>query len=245
MKRPANFRILIVLCSLYLFASQNSWAVEDTIIAVVNNDIITQRDLADYLESIHFQLQSEGKSESQINKIMEELKNDSVQNLIDDHIMINEADKVGLEIRKELIDQKLTNIQEKYASEKDFLDALLAQGSTISDLRKKISNQLKIKYLVEEMVKSKIFVNPQEVTDYYKSNFEHYQKPERFDLDSIYIRFTKSTDAAKAKANEAAALLNQINSVFQLGNIDIFVPGILELIDPEDGQNNGYNNRKY
>lgn len=184
-------------------------ALEDTIVAVVNDDIITQRDMTDYYESVYFQLKSEGKSQDQIDTVMKEFQKNGIRNLIEDRIMLSEANRIGLEIRKELIDRRLTEIQKQYASEQAFLDALLQDGNSITDLRNKITNQLKIKYLIEEEVKSKIFVNPQEVTDFFKGNFENYQKPERVDLDSIYLSFETGKDEAKSKAEQALTKIKE------------------------------------
>ena len=212
MKKRNNFLgTLIILGSFCFVPLQNSWAVEDTIIAVVNNDIITHRDLTEYLDSVHFQLKSEGRSQAEIDKIMAESSKDGIKNLIEDRIMLSEANRLGMEIRKEIVDKKVADIQKQYPSEQAFLDGLLSEGASISDLRKKITDQMKIKYLVEEQVKSKIFVNPQEVTDYYKANIESFKKPERVNLDSIYIPFgkEKNKEEAKAKAAEAAALLKE------------------------------------
>lgn len=184
-------------------------ALEDTIVAVVNNDIITQRDMTDYYESVYFQLKSEGKSQSQIDTVMKEFQKNGIQNLIEDRIMISEANRIGLEIRKELIDRRVEEIQKQYASEQAFLDALLQDGNSITDLRNKIINQLKIKYLIEEEVKSKIFVNPQEVTDFFKGNFENYQKPERVDLDSIYLSFDNGKEEAQSQAEKVLAQMKE------------------------------------
>ena len=184
-------------------------ALEDTIVAVVNNDIITQRELTDYYETIYFQLKSDGRNDTEIEKMMPDLQKNGIKNLIEDKIMLSEANRIGLEIRKELVDKKVADIQKQYASEQAFLDALLQDGNSITDLRNKVTDQLKIKYLIEEDVKSKIFVNPQEVTDYYKSNFEQYQKPERVDLESTYIPFGDVPAEAKTKAEQALAQIKE------------------------------------
>ena len=206
MPRLTSLVIILWIC---FCMAHPALALEDTIIAVVNSDIITQRDLTDYQEAIYFQLKSEGKSKDQIDQIMAGLQKDSIKNLIDDKIMLSEANRIGLEIRKELVDNRLAEIQKQYPSEQAFLAALLSQGESISDLQKKITDQLKIKFLIEEDVRSKIFVNPQEVTDYYKANFENYRKPERVDLDSIYIPFSNDKEKARARTSEARDLLKQ------------------------------------
>jgi parvulin-like peptidyl-prolyl isomerase len=209
MQKRINLVLAVAIGAGLVLGPAPVWALEDTIVAVVNNDIITQRDLIDYYESAYFQLKSEGLSQSEIDETMAGLQKTGIKNLIEDRIMLSEANRIGLEVRRELIDKKLADIQKQYASEQDFLDALLQDGNSVTDLRNKITDQLKIKYLIEEEVKSKIFVNPQEVTDYYKANVESFKKPERMDLDSVYIPFDDAPADARAKAEQALAQLKE------------------------------------
>ncbi|MFA5260866.1 MAG: SurA N-terminal domain-containing protein, partial [Candidatus Omnitrophota bacterium] len=162
-------------------------AVEDAIIAVVNDDIITLKNLKDYIHSLFTQLKMEGRRDNEIQRIMQELEQDGISRLIEDKLILTEANRIGLEVRPEIVDQRLAEIKQAYKSEQDFLKALLSEGATISELKTKLNDQFKIKFLVEREVKSKVVVNPQEVTDYYKENFEAFQQPAKVELLSIYI----------------------------------------------------------
>ena len=90
-----------------------------------------------------------------------------------------------------------------------FLDALVKNGANVTDLRDKIPEQLKIKYVIDHEVKSKVFVNPQEVTEFYEQNKDSFLKSRRVNLDSIYITFIDDKEAARARANEALALIKE------------------------------------
>ncbi len=182
---------LIILASFWLF----SWhplcpveATEDAIIAVVNDDIITLKDLRDYVQSFVTQLKMEGRTtNTDINLIIKDMEQNGINRLIEDKLILSEANRIGLEVRPEIVDQKLNEIKQSYKSEKDFLNALLAGGATISELKQKLTDQFKIKFMVDREVKTKVVVNPQEVTDYYKENFESFQQPAKVKLHSIYI----------------------------------------------------------
>jgi len=94
-------------------------------------------------------------------------------------------------------------VKERYGSEQSLIDALVKNGSTITDLRNKIRDQLKTKFIVDHEVKSKIYVNPQEVTHYYEQNKNQFLKEDRIDLESIYIAYGTDKKAALTKAVEA------------------------------------------
>lgn len=177
-------------------------AVEDAIIAVVNDDIITLKNFKDYVHSLFTQLRMEGKSNSEIQRIMQEMEQDGISHLIEDKLILTEANRVGLEVRPEIIEQRLTEIKHSYKSEQDFLKALLSEGATVSELKTKLHDQFKIKFMVEKEVKSKVVVNPQEVTDYYKENFEAFQEPAKVELLSIYLPKKDDPDAARQQAKD-------------------------------------------
>lgn len=212
MKKISFITILFLasFCIVSLFHCKSLFALEDTIIAVVNDDVITLKDLRDYLSSIYAQLRIEGRSEYEINMIMSNLEKNGINKLIEDKLIISQANELGMEIREDLIDKKLDEIRNNYSNEKEFLKALLSDGATITDLRNKIIDQMKIKYLVDMEVRSKIFVNPKEVTDHYKDNFEKYQRPERLRLESIYISSSDDPEIAKEKITKAYTLMNKL-----------------------------------
>jgi parvulin-like peptidyl-prolyl isomerase len=196
---------------LFVFAQPQGHALEDAIVAIVNDDLITLKNLRDYLHSRYVQLRLEGKEEKEIQGIMAQLEKDGINQLIQDKLILTEANNVGLEVREEIINQRLNQIKERYKSEQEFYDALLSDGSTVTDLRNKIKDQLKVKYLVEEEVNAKIYVNPQEVTEYYKNHFEEFMKSERVSVNSIYISNSNDPKLAKEKAIQAYRMLKKLH----------------------------------
>ena len=166
---------------------RSAGALEDAIIAIVNDDVITLKDLRDYVHSLSVQLRMEGRSVKEISDIMADLEKNGLTKLVEDKLILTEANRIGMEVRDEIVDQRLAEIKSAYPSEQAFLDAIITQGATISDLRRKLLEHFKITFMIDREVKSKVVVNPQEVTDYYKGHFEDFQQPERMDLESIYL----------------------------------------------------------
>ncbi len=189
--------------------SADLFAADDAIIAVVNNETITLKDLKEYLNAIYLQLASGGKSEEDIQKIMTDYEISGIDQLIDDKLLVDEANKKQMEIRSKLIDDRLTQIKSHYPSEKAFIDALMGDGLTVTDLKNRVMDQLKKKYLIEMEVRSKILVNPSEVTDYYEKHSPEFQSGEKMDLDSIFVAYKDNRDEAARKANHALDLLKQ------------------------------------
>ena len=209
MRQPIRIILLLTLALMCVFKVPNLWALEDAIIAVVNSEVITLKDLRGYIHSTYVSLMAEGMGEEQLRQAMLELEINGLQRLIEDKLIISRANQIRIEVKEKLVDDRVEEIKKHYPSEEVFLDGLIRNGASITDFRNKIREQLKIKYIVEYEVKNKIFVNPQEVTDFYEKNIDKFIKKEQVNLDSIFVRLGNNKEAARAKIDAAYAELQK------------------------------------
>ena len=168
----------ILLSILALLASATSAPALDQVIAVVNDEIITQKDLNDFLNFMSVQLRTQ-YSEKETNERIETMKGDLINRLIDDHLILQEAKKMNIQVDPHRIRDKMNDIRKHYTSDREFREALNAQGLTPADVEKKISEQLAMMMLVERKIRSTIVVNPSEVTEFYQNNHEKLTLPEQ------------------------------------------------------------------
>ena len=204
-------RLSLVIAAVIFIAGMPgiAYSVEDGIIAVVNDEVITFKDLQDYIHKTFASLSAQGVSEDQVKATMADLQTNGLKHLIDDKLILSRANEIGIEVRDKMVDQRVAEIKAKYVSDQVFMEALVNNGATVTDLRNKILDQLKIKFVVDHEVRSKVFVNPQEVTEFYEENKDSFRKSRRVNLDSIYITFIDDKEAARARANEAMALIRE------------------------------------
>ncbi len=200
---------ILILCVVLLSLAPNAFArgpLNDTIIAVVNNDVITLKDLSMYINSIRSELKIENKSQQEIHEIMAEYEERGINKLIEDKLILAAAEEKGIIIRDEILNKRVREIRSKYASEDEFLQILNSQGMTVSDLRKKLANQLRAKFTVDLEVREKVFVNPQDVTKYFNENAHEFERKTRYNLQSIYVSFdAKSRQEANNSIAQARA----------------------------------------
>jgi len=176
----------------------------DAIVAIVNDDVITLKDLRQYIAGIAGQLKVENKSSEEIQQIMRDYEQKGLDRLIEDKLILAAANDKGIEVRDDIIDKRMKEIRGRYPSEDDFLNALNSQGMTVSDLKQKLTDQLKVKYEVDMEVRDKIFINPQDVTDYYNKHKAEFSRKPMVNLQSIFVSFDKySKQEARSRADEA------------------------------------------
>lgn len=178
------FLLLLAIASYELLVTPYALFAEDKIIAIVNKDVITQKDLNDFINFTRLQLLGEYKGEKLESKI-QSIKLDLIDKLIEDRIILQEAKKNNIRIDENRIKAKIEDIKKGYASEKEFQTVLYKQGLVQADIESKIRDQLLMYTIIEIKIKSKITVNPGEVTDFYQQNTAKFKLPEQREFESL------------------------------------------------------------
>lgn len=181
-------RIISTLALIFLFLCPPNWLYgQDRVAAVVNNEIITQKDLNDFLNFMRMQYsrQLSGKA---LEEKMNSAKQDLLQRLIEDRIMLQQAKNEKIAIEPSRIKAKVNEIKKRYALESDFERDLAKQGLVQADLENKIREQMLTFNIVEQKVRSKVVIRPEEVTDFYNQNKRQFMKPEERLLTVIILQ---------------------------------------------------------
>ena len=173
MKGIINF---IFLASLVLLPAGYLHA-QDKVIAVVNNEVITQRDLTEFLNFIRLQYsrQLQGKA---LEEKVGSMKKDLLQRLIEDRLIFQQAKLDKITIEPSRVKAKIDEVKKRYGSESDFEVDLAKQGLVRADLENKISEQMLMYNFVEQKVRSKVLIRPDEITSFYAQNKGQFLKPE-------------------------------------------------------------------
>lgn len=209
MKHPRPNKILLVsilVPGLLLgLAPAKSTAVQDAIIAVVNDEIITLQDLHQYIREAYAGLVTEGYPEETIKQIMLDLEINGLQKLIEDRLILSKAKQIGITITDKRVNDEVAAVKNKYPSEELFMQSLIRHGASLTDLRNKITEQLKKRFVIDHEIRSKIYISPQEVTEFYQANPDDFKTGDSITLNSLFLPFTENREDAFQKANEALA----------------------------------------
>lgn len=205
-----NFKRCSLLALMLLFINQPHFAnaIEDSIIAVVNDEIITLQDLRQYIKESYVGLVAEGYPEDRIQQIMLDLEINGLDKLIEDRLILSKASSLEMTIPEKRVEEEVSAVKSKYPSEELFLQSLIVHNATLTDLRNKITEQLKKRFVIEHEIRSKIYISPQEVTKYYNENLDRFQTQDVVMLDSLFLPFEDNQDVAFQKAHEALKLIS-------------------------------------
>ena len=175
--------IFILFCALMF---NHNLSAADRIIAVVNQDTITQSEADVYLNIISLQLSQQYKGKALDEKMKEE-KEQLISKMVEDKIILQEARRKGYKARIERVKQRIEQMKAAFASETDFENSLKQKGLTIKDMEDKVSDQMIMREVVEREVKDKIVVSPDEVTKFYQKNKSEFNLLETRTVETLYI----------------------------------------------------------
>jgi parvulin-like peptidyl-prolyl isomerase len=159
---------------------------QDKIIAIVNSDIITQKDLDGFANFMRMQLSREYQGE-ELEERIQSIKPDLLDKLIEDCLILQEAKKNNINIDENRVKAKINEVRKQYSSDADFKNDLARQGLAQVDLEAKIREQLLIYSIIELKVRDTIFVRPDEVTNFYNKNIKDFSSLEERELLAVTL----------------------------------------------------------
>lgn len=154
------------------------------IVAKVNSQVITAKDLDDYYKVLTYKMPGvPSVSQNETNG-----KKEALVKLIEDRLILDEAKKKQLEIPSYFVNGQLNKIIESYPSREDFENSLIERGLTVTVLKERILGQFLMRQVIEIYVNSYVSVSPQEINKYYEEHKNEILSPENY---SIWISQNK------------------------------------------------------
>jgi len=212
MNRPYSALIPLMMLALLSFSTPLAWAqaqLLDQVIAVVNDEAITQSELDSILRPIYEdykQRYSGDKLFRQLNEARSKLLNQ----LIEDRLVYQEAKEKKIQVDTLKIDEQIEAFQKKFPTPVAMETALNEQGVTLRGLRERLEKQEMVRKLHEQEVKAKVIVSPSEIEKYFEENPEKFTSKDRMRVRSITI---KKSDEAREKGLKDEAAFEKMQSL--------------------------------
>jgi parvulin-like peptidyl-prolyl isomerase len=183
----------------------------DKIIAVVDNEIITQTDVDRVLATVETTNGAGDQDLSQLGQDLKQIRENVINQMVEEKLILNEAKKLDIKVDEAKIDAHIEKIKQNFSNAKDFEMALANQGLTIKDLRDRFHNQEIMKIAVDYFVRSKIDIDPQEIKQFYQSQKNILMHPEKARVSSILIKIDRKQNEYQA-LKKAKEVLERLNS---------------------------------
>jgi len=210
------YRILgaATLATLLVLGSGTAWTQDalrdqfmDRIVAVVGEDVITQRELVDQIELTVQQLGQRGVRTPNRDTLIRQV----MERLVLERIQLQEAQRVGINIDELTLNQTMESIAaENGLTLFQLRDALEAEGVDFSSFRRQIRNELTIAQLRRRQVDNRLRIGDQEIDDLIAAESGAIDRDVRYRLNQILVALPQGADsttigAAQRRAQELRA----------------------------------------
>jgi peptidyl-prolyl cis-trans isomerase SurA len=217
MRRHAIKRLALVaavLAAAAVPAARNP-AASERIAAIVNKEVILESDVDEQLKTAMATLHVDPDDSVSVAK----LRKDVLRQLIDEQVILAEAQKQNITVSKTDLDQAvkqaIQNVRQRLGSEENFKRALQEEHTTEEALRRKyepdVKKQLLVMRLVGREVQNKTTVTDAEAKAYFTAHRDSLGKrAEQLKLSAIVIGFEPDSIQVKKLRARADSLRNLI-----------------------------------
>jgi peptidyl-prolyl cis-trans isomerase SurA len=205
----------VLVSSLLLLVSSfqitNAATELDGVAVVVNNDVITLRELENRVHDYAIQLRVDTSNVQD----MAALKKQVMERMIENQIQLQMADKLGIKIDDVGLNRVLVSLAESNKLTLDQMrDRIAAEGLDFTRFREQTREELIIKQLQQREVADKVTVSEQEIKQYITNNSDN-TKNLRYHIRHILIATPQN--AKPDDITEAQKKADQIYQALQKG----------------------------
>jgi FKBP-type peptidyl-prolyl cis-trans isomerase (trigger factor) len=125
---------------------------KDKVVAVVNDEKLKGEDYNNILTTSQMQYQQMGQDPTS-EKVAEQIKKQTIDSLVGQTLLMQQADKKGYKASDEEINKQLEEVKKQYKTEKEFEKAMKDAGFSMDELKTQVAENIKYTNYVEKEIK--------------------------------------------------------------------------------------------
>lgn len=196
------FSLLILLLPTAQLIAKPAVIALDKIVAIVNDEIITQIELDERIKLISQQIKQKGgrlPSQDTLNKQV-------LERLILEKLQLEMANKTGVRVNDEMVNRVIANIaQENRLSMPKFREVLKKDGFEFSDFRENIRREVTISRLRKIRVENKVNISEQEINNYLSQTLKDQSLGDEYHLKHILIATPEAASPEQIESTKIKA----------------------------------------
>ena len=181
----------------------------DRVIAIVNQDIITESELNRRERQFRDNMRREGVTPPAPKVMREQV----LDRMINDRVLLQRAQETGVRVDDLTVDRSLARIADQNGlSLSGLRNQLESEGTSFDSFRQDIRDEIILTRLRERDVDSRLQITESEVDTFLAAQGDAVRRTEEYKVSQILIRLTESAskqevDTARAKISQAQAAL--------------------------------------
>jgi peptidyl-prolyl cis-trans isomerase SurA len=210
-----RLRSLIALAAILLITASTSWGeIVDRVVAVVNDDVITQYELDSTVELILKRNEQSIRPEDR-ERITAEARKAVLDRLIEDLILRQEARRLGIVVREEELTATIQQALAKRNLSIDTLqEALIKDGTNYEKYREATRSDMIKSRILQREIRPRVSVTNEEIGAFYQEHRDEYEGKLRVRLLMIALPVPAGSDEAAqaAQRTKAESILKRIRA---------------------------------
>ena len=177
---------------------QKQVATIDTVVAVVNEDVITRHELDDRLHAVEAQLKKQGTPLPEQSVLEKQI----LERMISEMLQAQFAKENGVRVDDNQLDTAITRIAQKngFPTMAEFMTKLESEGVDTKKFREEIRAEIVATRLREREVESKLVISDAEVDNYLANKARKGSENEEYHLAHILVVVPEQASADKIRA---------------------------------------------
>ena len=177
--------------------------VVDRVVAIVNEDIVTQVDIQREAAPFLNKIASSGHSREKQEELIKKVKGDLLEALIEQSLTQQEARRYGISISEDEIDNAVESVKARRSlTQEEFEKALSYEGMNIEAYRENIKKQLLHARIINVAVKSKVVITDTDIQTYYNDHIAEYAGKKKHHLRNILMQGREEIGEIKRRLDE-------------------------------------------
>lgn len=192
--RKAPLLSLVAGCLLLVNAAAHAQTT-NRIVAVVNDEVITEADVTAYANALREERPDNAAPDSH----SVEMQRVVLRRLIEQRLILQEAKRAGIAVGTEEILERLDALRSRFDSDEAFERSLTESNLTKEQLKEKVREQLMVQHLIDAKVRSAVLVSPQEVAKELAVHPELAKEGDRIRVSHILVRVNEKRPEERAR----------------------------------------------
>ncbi len=214
--------LFLILCPIIPNLYPEGWAeIIDRVVAIVNDDIITLKELNDAADNFPneavFATNFGGEKPD-----IYEIKRETLDRLIDDRLMEQEAKKRGISVSQREIDDAIESILKKNSiSRQEMIDRLGSDGLSFEKYQEHIGREMKKSRFMDYEIKDKVTVIEDDIKKYYDEHTDFFRVIEMVRVQHILLSIPPNASETTIEGvnKNTRELVERINSGEDFGKL--------------------------
>ncbi len=208
-----NLKTLLIAALMGLGFNQAALAERvqlDKVVATVNDGVVLQSEVNKVISRVKQQAKEQNTQLPSDNT----LRIQAIDRLVDQSLLLQLAERMGLEISDAQLDQTLANIaSEQGATIADLRKSIEATGESFKAYREEIRQEITISQVRRANVDRRIYINPQEIANLQTILEQQTGQSEEYDIGHILVKVPSKAspeelEDARDRANNVIKFLN-------------------------------------